>query len=283
MSLLGRLFTARRKVREDKRKTRKYLIDGAIGKNTRKEYNDRKQDILYGKRYDVDEHLKKLKKGGASEAQLRDARDEWELMGGGRGQRPEGLSTGKVLDEIGGFRGRFLDMLPNRVRDIIEGENSLNDQIRGAIRNRPEYRQAVEEDIARQAAEWTEQEFERIKAREDKKIETAIAARERYNTPEAREERNRKQRERRQYKKEEARAFEYINAADLAIERIEKHENRIIGWRENEGDLLTDEQRKNQLYYDDTVEVMMKRKESLYEKFPKLRPVKEQTNNVIID
>lgn len=249
MSLLGRLFTARRKVREDKRKTKKYLIDGAIGKNTRKEYNDRKQDVLYGSKDD-------------------------------KGERPEGLSTGKILDE---FRGKVKNALPNAVNWLLDSENSANDIFRRGVRNRPEYRQAAEEDIARQAAEWTEQEFERIKAREDKKIETAIAARERYNTPEAREERNRKQRERRQYKKEEARAFEYINAADLAIERIEKHENRIIGWRENEGDLLTDEQRKNQLYYDDTVEVMMKRKESLYEKFPKLRPVKEQTNNVIID
>lgn len=279
MSLLGRLFAARNAIRKEKRNIKKQVLDNAYGgREEREKFNDRKNDVLYGEERSLNRNIKEMKRAGASKEEIQAAKDEWKLYGGTAG-REEAGAFGKAYTAIKDFRQNMISQLPQGVQDAMN-ISSPNDRIRAAVRNSDLYWEAQE---FAKAEKDDEEYYHREQIREAKKEETARKAKERYNDPEVRAERNRKQREYRARKKEEARAQEYIIQAEARQERIQQHENYIEGWTDAEVDLLTEEERQRQLYYDDRIEVMQRRIDELREKYPKLKNVKDQTDAIIID
>lgn len=110
----------------------------------------------------------------------------------------------------------------------------------------------------------------------------AVAAREetlrRRNSPEARAERNLKARVNYLSERFED-AAEYIAEADVALENIAK--KHIEGWMNLEEDELTEEERKRQLYYEETIEVITELVDKRLEKYPELKGLEEMLDDII--
>lgn len=221
--------------------------------------------------------------------QARDAREAARIEREEQREREESSLPGQLKKARSTMNAPMREA--RKMRDELFGRNFLKNAMREeGLRKKTEAEtikeiEAIERGVEEKIEKTRQSVIDEIAAIE-RSVDERIRKQQENNTPEKIEERrlkrNEYQRERRKRLKEEARAVEYINDAEIAIENIEDSEN-FKRWAESDREMMTEEERIRQLYYDDTLEVISKKIEQLYEKHPKLRPVKDQTDDIIKD
>ena len=221
--------------------------------------------------------------------QAREAREAARIEREAQRQKEESSLPGQLKKARSAINAPMREA--RKMRDELFGRNFLKNAVREeGIRKKTEAEtikeiEAIERGVEEKIEKTRQSVIDEIEAIE-KAADERIRKKQENNTPEKIEERrlkrNEYQRERRKRLKEEARATEYIIEAEKAIENIEESDN-FKRWADSDSRILTEEERIRQLYYDDTMEVIKEKIERLYEKHPKLRPVKEQTDDIIKD